>query len=109
MRYLNILSLVVWCLVFPGSDAHAQNGQDSIRTDTVRNKFLPTGVRVGLDAISAVKTRTQSNFNGWEIQGDIDFSRYLLVLEYGHWGRNLNAADNCAETTKSVSGFARSI
>lgn len=91
MRTLSIFSLATSFLIFCGSDLHAQNGQDSVRADTIRNKYLPTGIRVGFDAISAVKTRTQGNFKGWEIQGDIDFDRYLLVLEYGNWGRNLNA------------------
>jgi hypothetical protein len=27
------------------------------------------------------------NFSGWEVSADVDFYRYYLVLEYGHWGR----------------------
>ena len=69
----------------------AQNGQDTVKVDTVRNKYFPTGIRVGTDAISLVKSRTQNNFEGWEVQGDIDFNRYYLALEYGTWGRNLYA------------------
>lgn len=91
MRHLNIFSMVACSLMILGQELYAQNGEDTVSVDTVRNKYLPTGVRVGFDAISTVKSRTQSNFNGWEFQGDIDFSRYLLVLEYGNWGRNLNA------------------
>ena len=69
----------------------AQKGQDTLKVDTVRNKFLPTGIRIGADIISLVKTRTQNNFEGWEVQGDIDFNRYYVVLEYGTLGRNLHA------------------
>lgn len=78
-------------LMFCESNLHAQADEKATTADTVRNKYLPTGIRVGLDAISSVKTRTQTNFNGWELQGDIDFDRYYVVLEYGNWGRSLNA------------------
>jgi hypothetical protein len=69
----------------------AQEEQDTAKVDTVRNKYLPTGIRVGTDIISLVKTRTQDNFEGWEVQGDIDFNRYYVALEYGTWGRNLHS------------------
>lgn len=70
--------------------ALAQN-DSTVRADTVRNKFFPTGIRVGTDVISLVKSRIQDNFEGWEVQGEIDFSRYYLALEYGRWGRNLGS------------------
>lgn len=69
----------------------AQSRQDSVGVDTVKNQFLPTGIRVGYDAISFAKSRFQDNFNGWEFVGDVDFSRYYLTLEYGNWGRNFRA------------------
>jgi hypothetical protein len=74
-------------LVLILGSVHAQ--EDSVAVDTVRNRFFPTGVRVGTDLISLVKTRTQTNFRGWEIQGDIDFHRYYLAFEYGTLGRNM--------------------
>jgi len=69
----------------------AQNTQDSVATDTLRNKYLPTGIRVGYDLLAFGRTRFQDNFQGWEIQGDADFDRYYLAVEYGSWGRNLNS------------------
>jgi hypothetical protein len=84
----NILTLLA--LLF-AADAGAQASRDTIKTDSIRNKYLPTGVRIGTDLISIVKTRTQDNFTGWEVNGEIDFSRYYFVLEYGKWGRDLNS------------------
>jgi hypothetical protein len=60
---------------------------DTVKTDTVKNRFLPTGVRIGTDLISLVKTSTQENFNGWEVNADVDFNRYFLAADFGHWER----------------------
>lgn len=91
MSYARTLSVLILLVTVPGEIARAQNGGDTVKIDTVRNKFLPTGIRVGTDLISLVKTRVQDDFNGWEIHGDIDFNRYYLALEYGTSGRNLNS------------------
>lgn len=56
-------------------------------TDTVRNKFIPTGVRVGIDLISLGKTQYVKSFSGWEVNAEVDFYRYYLALEYGSWAR----------------------
>ena len=70
---------------------HAQQDIDTIAIDTIKNKYLPTGVRVGFDALSFAQSRFQNNFNGWELAGDIDFNRYFLMLEYGGSARNLRS------------------
>jgi hypothetical protein len=56
--------------------------------DTVKNKFLPTGLRAGTDAISIIKSEITKDWKGWEINGDLDFSRYYLAIDYGYWARN---------------------
>ena len=78
------------CMLLAG-EVCAQGVKDTLKTDTLKNKYLPTGIRVGTDLISLVKTRAQDDFHGWEVNGEIDFSRYLLALEYGTWGRNFNS------------------
>lgn len=55
--------------------------------DTVRNKFIPTGIRVGADLISFAKTQYVKSFSGWEANAEIDFYRYYLAMEYGTWSR----------------------
>lgn len=77
------------CLLYTGSYGFAQSSPDTVARDTIRNKFLPTGIRVGFDALNFAKSRLQDNYNGWEFEGDIDFDRYYFTLEYGNWGRNL--------------------
>ncbi len=83
MRY--VITILLFYLI---GNATAQTvSADSIPLDTVRNKFLPTGIRIGTDLISLIKTQTQDNFSGWEVNADVDFSRYLLEVDYGNWER----------------------
>lgn len=83
---------LIFFLVHVLAEVHGQTKEDSIvSADTIRNRFVPTGIRVGTDVISLVKSRFQDDFNGWEVQGDVDFSRYYFVLELGHGGRNFSA------------------
>lgn len=90
MKRYTCLCLFLSCILSPILVV-AQTDRDSVARDTVRNKYLPTGIRIGSDVIHLVKSRTQDNFHGWEVVGEVDFSRYILALEYGSWGRNLQA------------------
>jgi hypothetical protein len=87
VKILVLLAMIICSL----AEVAAQTKSDTVKTDTVRNKYIPTGIRIGTDIISLVKTRTQENFNGWEVNGDIDFNRYYFALEYGTWGRNFRS------------------
>jgi hypothetical protein len=61
---------------------------DSVRADTlIRNRFVPTGLRIGVDVISPVKTRSLGDFTGWEVNADVDLHRYLIAADIGSWGR----------------------
>lgn len=85
-----ILIVLTSCLlagVIPGVAQKA----DSVKSDTIKNKYLPTGIRIGYDLIGQGKSIFQDNFSGWEVQGDVDFNRYFFVLEVGNWGRNLSS------------------
>ncbi len=55
--------------------------------DTVRSKYLPTGLRLGTDLITLIKSRATQNFTGWEANADVDFYRYYLAVDYGTWSR----------------------
>jgi Domain of unknown function (DUF6048) len=59
--------------------------QEKRASDTTRLKFLPTGVRVATDVLSLVRTKTSDQFSGWEVNADIDFTRYYLTVDYGNW------------------------
>jgi hypothetical protein len=57
--------------------------------DTVKS-YRPTGIRVGTDMLLLGKSFYKEKFYGWEVSGDIDFYKYLLVVEIGSSGRELN-------------------
>ncbi|HTE30230.1 MAG TPA: DUF6048 family protein [Chryseolinea sp.] len=65
------------------------------KADTVKEKhsYIPTGIRVGTDVISIIKSSTDKTFNGWEVNSDIDFYRYYFVVDYGYWARNYTSFD----------------
>jgi hypothetical protein len=93
-RHLIFIFKMFLCLLFNLGVAElwAQAATaDTVKLDTVRNKYVPTGIRVGTDVISLVKSRFQDNYSGWEFSGEIDFSRYYLAVDYGKSGRNLNS------------------
>ncbi len=63
--------------------------QVAAQEDTIsfRDRYMPTGVRLGTDAIAIGKTLYVDSYEGWEVNGDVDFYRYFLTLEYGTSGR----------------------
>jgi hypothetical protein len=83
LRYLSILSL----FFLSGAVAYAQT--DTTRS-SFRERFLPTGIRIGTDAISISRNYYDKTFSGWEANADLDFNRYFLAVDYGHWGREYN-------------------
>lgn len=61
---------------------------DSVRADSViKHSFIPTGIRVGTDLISILKTQFQDGFSAWEVNADVDFYRYYLAIDYGAGSR----------------------
>lgn len=60
------------------------------KADTVKNRYLPTGVRIGTDVLALVRSQVRDDFSGWEINGDVDFHRYYLAVDYGQWSRTLS-------------------
>jgi hypothetical protein len=83
LKLLFNISLFLVCTI-----SFAQTEPKPAPTDSVRNRFLPTGIRIGTDIIALVKTNVQDDFNGWEVNADVDFSRYYLAVDYGRWARN---------------------
>ncbi len=57
-------------------------------SDTIKNKYLPSAIRIGTDIISIIKSQSGNRFDGWEINADIDFYRYYLAFDYGSWARS---------------------
>jgi hypothetical protein len=57
------------------------------RVKVPKEYFIPTGLRIGTDLIAGIKGYRSSRFDGWEFNGDVDFYRYYLALDYGHWSK----------------------
>jgi hypothetical protein len=69
------------------SVAFGQSTADSVKIDSVRNRYLPTGIRIGTDLLALVRSQVKDDFKGWEVNADVDFYRYHLAVDYGSWGR----------------------
>jgi len=54
----------------------------------VKNDYRPTGLRVGTDVISLVRSQVDLNYSGWEVNADVDFYRYYLAFDYGYLNRS---------------------
>lgn len=55
--------------------------------DTTRGLRWPTGIRVGTDLILIGTSAFNTDFSGWEVNGDVDFGRYYLAVDVGNWNR----------------------
>jgi hypothetical protein len=82
---INILLLISPLTLF------AQNA-DSVKKVLPKEKksYIPTGVRVGTDIISFIRTATEEDFSGYEFNADVDFYRYYLAVETGKWEKNFS-------------------
>ncbi len=69
-----------------------------------RPSYLPTGIRIGTDIISLIRTQTDDSFSGYEFNADIDFYRYYLAVEAGRWEREFNAEE---ETYANSGNYVR--
>src|SRR5690606_5077832 len=51
--------------------------------------YIPTGVRLGTDALALIRSGYDDSFSGWEVNADIDFRRYFLAVDLGSWQRSI--------------------
>jgi len=87
LRYIiNILLVLIPVVTF------AQKQEDIEKLDSLLDRkfrYIPTAVRIGADVISPIRTFTDDKFGGYEFNANLDFYRYYLALEVGHWERDL--------------------
>ncbi len=65
--------------------------------DTLMYKYLPTGLRIGTDVLSLIKSNADATVKLWEVNADLDFNRYYLAVDYGSWAKQMtidNATKN---------------
>lgn len=53
--------------------------------------FIPTGIRVGVDAVALARTEFTNSFEGFEAAFDVDLYRYYPTFEFGTSARNFLA------------------
>ena len=72
-----------------------------IHPDSVKGKFIPTGVRFGAEAINIVRTFTGDDLTELTFIADVDFYRYFLNVEFGVFERT---RQNAIGQTYDISG-----
>jgi hypothetical protein len=82
------------------------SAQDEEKSDTLKTKpsYKPTGIRIGVDAVSIIRSASDRTFEGWEVNADVDFHRYYLAVDYGYWARDFQSVDETASRFYSNSG-----
>ncbi len=83
MQLSTLKSIFSFLFLVAGFLVQAQ--EVTVDTVNVRNKYLPTGLRIGTDVITLVKSNRSSQFTGWEVNADMDINRYYLAVDYGKW------------------------
>jgi hypothetical protein len=72
----------------PKQGPDEESKKDQKKPPKPKADYRPTGIRIGTDLISLIKSNTQKDFTGWEMNADVDFSNYFLTLDVGNWGRD---------------------
>jgi hypothetical protein len=83
-------------LFITSSVAMAQPAADTLEVD-----YMPTGVRIGIDAVALGYTFSDDQINSQLVVADIDFYRYFLVAELGRYERTREGANNTYTTKGS--------
>lgn len=83
--FIGVLVTIVFVSISPTAF-----GQKVDSAAKEKKDFFPTGVRVGTDVISLIRTQTEKGFSGYEFNADIDFYRYYLTVDLGKWERKLS-------------------
>ena len=75
----------------------ATTSQPALNDTTKRapSKFIPTGLRVGIDLVSfgqgvqknGIRAFTQGDVRQWKVSADIDIYKYFINFEYGRFDR----------------------
>lgn len=81
--FISIGLLLVCCRGF------SQEKKASQKPAKPKKVLRPTGIRVGTDLIDLGKSFSGKTFQGWEVNGDIDFANYYLAADVGSWSKNV--------------------
>ncbi|MGK7389640.1 MAG: DUF6048 family protein [Candidatus Cyclobacteriaceae bacterium M2_1C_046] len=84
-------------LLFTASLAFAQKA-NKMETDTLEAEFMPSGVRIGIDALNLGLSIADDSYSSVLFVADVDIYRYFLVGEYGNYSRT-RTGENGVYTT----------
>jgi len=84
--------------------ASTVSAQKKLKADTVKKDFLPTGIRLGTDALALIRSQTDKTFKGYEFSADVDFYKYYLTAEAGKWEREFVTSN---ETYANTGNYMR--
>jgi hypothetical protein len=76
-------------------------------TEAQMKRWLPTGLRLGVDAGSLGQSLFSPLHDRWEVQADIDADRLLFTAEYGRNAFRLDEPTYRYENEGAISGSAR--
>ncbi|MEM6524069.1 MAG: DUF6048 family protein [Bacteroidota bacterium] len=60
----------------------------ALHPDSVKGKFIPTGIRIGTEVINIGRTLSKSDLTEVTFTADVDFNRYYLNMEFGTYDRS---------------------
>ena len=98
LRFLISILFVQASLLAFGQSADSTTVAKPVPKDSTQkapSKFMPTGLRVGIDLVSfgqgvqknGIRAFTQGDVRQWKFNADIDIYRYFLNFEYGRFER----------------------
>nr|WP_281168983.1 DUF6048 family protein [Fulvivirga imtechensis] len=71
-------------LLFVATSGFCQEaGELKIPIDSLKGKFVPTGIRIGAEAVNITRSFIGEDYKEYQFQADIDFYRYFFNVEYG--------------------------
>ena len=72
-------------LLLVGATCAFSQDEPVVHPDSVKGKFLPTGIRVGTGVINMIRTSANSDLTELTFIADIDFYRYFWNVEWGRF------------------------
>lgn len=70
------------------SNISPAQGRVFLHPDSVKGKFIPTGIRLGTELINIGRSLSNSDLTEYTFTADVDFNRYYLNVELGSYERS---------------------
>ncbi|MEM7109597.1 MAG: DUF6048 family protein [Bacteroidota bacterium] len=97
---MKIFAFIISLSLMTANVGHGQ-AEIALHPDSVKGKFIPTGVRIGAEAINIGRSFSNSDLTEYTFTADIDFNRYFINFEFGTYDRSF---EDQVDSFYSVSG-----